>query len=272
MSRAMRLSWMLVALMVGQAALGRTFPHLYRDVEWIQATWLGNDGVTLVLASPLLALGLTLARRGSARGALLWYGVLAYSIYNYAFYLLGAVLNAFFLLYVGAFVLAAVALLLALVEAPTRTLAARFHSETPVRLLGGYFIIVAAGLALIWVGLWAAHVFAGQPTPVEPEFFRLIAALDLSLMVPALGVGGWMLYTRQVWGFVIASMAGVQASLYLLILSINAGVAIHRGLVKAPGELPVWIPLALCTTAATLLLFAHCNRKATTEDTLAASS
>lgn len=260
MSRAQRFSWVLVALLAVQAALGRLFPDQYRDVEWIQATWLGNDCVTLLLATPLLILSLWLTRRGSVRGTLLWYGLLAYSIYNYAFYMLGAVLNAFFLLYVAAFLVAAVALLLALVDASPEELTAGFHPSTPVRLLGGYFMVVAVGLTLIWVGLWAAHIVAGQPTPVEPEFFRLIAALDLTLMVPVLGVGGWLLSRRRPWGFVIATLAGVQASLYLLILSINSGIAVHRGLVDSPGELPIWVPLTVCTTAATLLLFVYCSR------------
>ena len=65
---------------------------------------------------------------------------------------------------------------------------------------------------------------------METEAFKLVAALDLTLMVPALGLGGYLLFRRKSWGYVISSLAGVQASLYLLVLSVNSLVAMQRGL------------------------------------------
>jgi hypothetical protein len=100
----------LAVLMVTQSMLGLIFQREYRDVEWIRATWFGNDWMTLVVAVPLLISGLLMKRRGSAQGMLLWLGVIAYAVYNYAFYLLGAALNAFFPLYVLALVLSVVTL------------------------------------------------------------------------------------------------------------------------------------------------------------------
>lgn len=44
----------LAVLMVVQSSLGLLFQRQYRDVEWIKATWFGNDWVTLVVAVPLL--------------------------------------------------------------------------------------------------------------------------------------------------------------------------------------------------------------------------
>src|ERR1700687_4804552 len=104
----------LAALMVVQTILGLLFQGQYRDVEWIKATWFGNDWVTLVAAVPLLVIALLMARRGFVRGLLLWFGLIEYAVYNYAYYLFGTALNAFFLLYVVAFVLSAVTLILAL--------------------------------------------------------------------------------------------------------------------------------------------------------------
>ena len=39
----------LLVVMLSQA-LGRVFPSVYRDVEWIRAAWFGNDWVTLAIA------------------------------------------------------------------------------------------------------------------------------------------------------------------------------------------------------------------------------
>lgn len=252
-----RLSAVLALAMAVQPLLGLAFPELYRDEGWVRATWFGNDAVTLGAAVPLLAGALVLARRGSPLGTALWAGMLGYATYNFAFYLLGARVNAFFLLYVASFLLAALALVLLLARLDVRALADHFDARTPARRLGGYFVFVAAGLACVWIAMWALHVFAGRPLPGGEEAFRLVAALDLTLMVPALGGGGMLLWRRRPWGFAIGAVAGVQGSLYLVVLAVNAAVAVRLGLEEAPGQLPLWAPLALTTGAATALLLRH---------------
>ena len=37
------LSVVLAGFMAVQSVLGLVFPEQYRDVEWIRATWFGND-------------------------------------------------------------------------------------------------------------------------------------------------------------------------------------------------------------------------------------
>lgn len=106
------LSAVFATLMVVQSVLGLVFRGQYRDAEWIRLTWFGNDWVTLVVATPLLVASLLLARRGSVRGLLLWLGVVGYGAYNYAYYMLGAALNAFFPLYVAALLVSVATLVL----------------------------------------------------------------------------------------------------------------------------------------------------------------
>lgn len=263
MAAACKLTAVLGGLMFVQAALGLLFREQYRDAEWILATWLGNDLVTLAIALPILAASasLTSTRRGSARTLLLWLGTLAYALYNYAYYLFGAALNAFFPLYLAALISAALALIRALFAISPSDIALQFSPHTPARFVGGYFVFVGVTLAGTWLGMWAAYVFTGRPTPVEPDAFKLIAALDTVIMVPALAGGGILLWQRKPWGFVISAIAGVQASLYLLVLSINAIVFVTRGLADWPGELPLWSGLAAATSAVTALLFAHAVRR-----------
>jgi hypothetical protein len=52
----------------------------------------------------------------------------------------------------------------------------------------------------------------------------------------------------------VAAIAAVQSSLYLLVLTVNSGVAIRRGFAAAPGEVPLWGTLTALTTAAALML------------------
>jgi hypothetical protein len=226
-------------------------------VGYVGATWFGNDWITLGLAVPLLMVGLFLEQRHSLLGRLVWLGTLGYGAYNYAFYLFGAALNAFFPLYVVIFILSGLALMLVLSRTDVGKVRSRFNARTPVRLVGGYLVFVATGLTVVWLALWALHVFGGQPTPVEPEAFKLVAALDLTVMVPVLAGGGVLLWQRRSWGYIIAAIAGIQGTLYLLILTVNGALLIQQGLAEAPGELPVWGTLTVATGAATALLLAN---------------
>jgi len=256
------MSFALAGLMALQAALGLLAPGAYRDVAWIKATWFGNDLVTLLIAVPVLLVAMRLASGGSVRARLVWLGVLGYAVYNYTYYVLGAALNVFFALYVLTFVVAMASLILGLLGTDAETVATAFSDRTPVRSIGGYYVFVAVGLSVVWLGTWAAYAFAGRPTPVETEAFQLVAALDMTLMVPALVTGGVMLWRRLRWGYVIAAVAGIQASLYLLVLSVNSAVAIGRGLEAAPGQLPIWGTLLVFTATATIWLVCSATRSA----------
>jgi hypothetical protein len=255
-----RLTMVLAGLMAAQAVTGIAAPGEYRDAAWITATWFGNDWLTFAIAVPLLLAGLAGARRGSPRAFLLWAGCVGYAVYNYAFYLLGAALNVFFPLYVTALVLASVILIVSLGTREPSSIDFALRPVVPLRFLAGVFIAIGGGLAVVWIAIWAAYVFAGRPTPVDPEVFRLVAALDLSLMVPALVSGGVLLWQRRRWGTVLASIAGVQGSLYLAVLSLNSVIAIRRGLATAPGELVTWAPLFAVTVTVTALLLSSVRR------------
>ena len=248
------LSMVLTLLMLAQSSLGLVFDGQYRDVAWIKATWFGNDWVTLLVAVPLGLGAPRLAARGSMRGLLLWLGVLAYAIYNYAYYLFGAALNVFFPLYLASSILSVTTFVLTLSRVDAASIAASFRPATPVRVIGGYLAIVGSGLAGVWFALWAAYVFAARPTPVDPEVFKLVAALDISLMATGLLAGGVLLWRQAPWGYPVATIAGVQATLYLLVLSVNSVVAGYRGLIETSGELPLWAGLGVCMASATALL------------------
>jgi hypothetical protein len=133
-------------------------------------------------------------------------------------------------------------------------IAASFAATPRLRLVGGYLIFVACGLSVVSIGMWAAYVFGGKPTPVEPEAFKIVAALDLLWLAPSLAAGGALLWNGRPWGFVIATAASVQGAMYLLVLSVNSTIAIRRGLAASPGELPIWLPLTVFTAIAALAL------------------
>jgi hypothetical protein len=262
-SASTTLSVVVAALAAVQAVLGLTMSGEYRDTDLLRAGWFGNDVVTLVVAVPVLLGALALARRGSPRARVVWLGMLGYVIYNDAFYLFGAALNTFFPIYVGLLVLAVVALATALVRLDVAATGEAFSPRTPARVVGGYLVVLGSGLGAVWVALWAGHVFAGAALPVDVETFRVVAALDLTVVVPVLLGGGTLLWRRRPWGFVLGAAAGVIGTGYLLVLGASSLTVVVRGLADAPGELPLWGSLAVTTTAATVLLLARPQRRVT---------
>ena len=114
--------------------------------------------------------------------------------------------------------------------------------------------------AVVWLMFWAYYVFLGHATPIEPEAFKLVAALDTVLIVPALVIGGALLLRRHPWSYVMACVAGVQASLYLIVLVTNAFLFVRLGPADWPGELGIWGPLAASATAMTVWLFSNASQ------------
>ena len=244
--------------MLVQSALGLLFRDQYRDVEWIAATWLGNDWVTLVVALPLLVRRYRVTRRGSVRGLLLWLGTLGYAIYNSAYYLFGAALNAFFPLYVATVIVAAVALILALFGHRAfwdRSQVPRGHTGTAgwrlfrlrrrSRSLASGLGCGARTCSRAGRRRSSQRHSSSSPRSTRCSWFRRLPSAEFCL------------WRRNAWGYIVSAIAGVQGSLYLLVLTDQLSIAVARGLTAWPGEIPMWGGLAAMTTAATLLLLGN---------------
>jgi hypothetical protein len=202
-SPAVRAAWVLSAmiavLMVVASAAGLWIHELYQDPTSVSAAFRGGDLVTLVVAAPVLAVALLLAVRGSRRAELVWVGVLAYSVYNYAFYVFGAAFNDVFLLHVGLFCLSAFALALALATLDVAGLGGRFGARTPARWIGGYLLLTAAVLGGMWSFFSLRFAATGTlPDGVLPaSAAHLVYTLDLGLLVPSLALAGVLLWRRR---------------------------------------------------------------------------
>lgn len=235
-----RLSAGIVILMALQAGAGLAFPQMYRDADWVKLTWLGNDAVTLLVAVPVSIGALLVARRGSLRAELVWAAMLAYTMYNYAFYLLGAVLTVLFPLYALLISGSLICFVALLGRLDVATLPERFAEQAPVRWIAGYLVFMGSGLAVAWLAQWAGHVFLGKEPSVGEPAFRLIASLDLTLVVPYFLLGGVLLWQRRPWGYALGAVMTIKGALYTGLLTVNAALAAGAGTAGAAAEIPIW--------------------------------
>ena len=246
----------IAVLMCTQAILG-IFAGIYLDTGWIKETWLGNDIITLVVVVPILFLCIIIWNR---IGKIISIGILGYSIYNYAYYILGAELNKLFLLYVVIISLSIITLIYIL---STKN---EILSEFDKLIVGKnyiypaiVFLFIGVGLGAVWIINWANYAFAGKALPQSSSIFRLIASLDLVLMINPLIAGGILLLKKNRQGICIGSIIGVQAFLYLLILCLNSVlISIKYG--NFPGELPVWGILIIIEGSGIVMLLLNLNK------------
>lgn len=251
-----RLAMATAVLMAAASAAGLVRPDLYRDNLLVTSGWYGNDLVTLTAACPLLLAASALGRRGSLRALLVALGMLDYALYNYAFYLFGAAFNALFLVYVAVMVLAALGLIFGLTALDIRALDAA-ASRRRSRPVAAWMLVVASALGGFWVATSMAYVFTGEVPPVVAAVghpTNVIAALDLSLVVPLMLIGGVWLWQRQAWGYVLAVIANVKGAAYMLALSAATMAAIRAGASDEATQLALWAPIGAGSLAASIAL------------------
>jgi hypothetical protein len=251
------LAALATALMAAQAATGTAFPGLYRDVGFALDAWRVNDPVTLIVATPIALASLALAWRGSLRALLVLLGAMQYAFYNYAFYLFGAALNAHFLLYVAAFVASGAALIAGLVALDAAAIGRAVSPRLPARPLAGYLWFWAVVLGVAWVGQALGFAVSGVEPGLGAEAFRLIAALDLSLVVAPVALAAAWLWRRRAWGVILAVVLHVKGVVYALLLAI--GSALGGSLAQGGGDglLALWGLFMVGSLASVVVLLAN---------------
>jgi hypothetical protein len=242
--------------MAVQSGSGMLLFGLYRDQQFALDAWRVNDPFTFFVAVPLVFASRALAIRGSLRGLLVLLGVMQYALYNYAYYLFGAALNAHFLLYVALFVVSGLTLIAGLSALDVSAIRKSFSLQTPVRPVAAYMGFWASALGVAWIGQSLLFTFTGQLPELGEGPFRLIAALDLSLVVTPVAIGARWLWARRVWGFIIAVVLNTKGTIYAVLLSIAslAGGPVAEG--GGDGLFALWLVLALGSLGSLVVLLA----------------
>jgi hypothetical protein len=201
-----RLTFGLLATTTAASALTLLVPDVLSGVPAMNGSARGTALVLLLDAVPLVAVAWRRARDGSAIGYAVWTGGVAYTTYNAMMFCLATPFNELFLLYAGMLGLAFWTLLTLLWQArpaPYRT--------DRIRVVASYIWAVGALNVLGWLSRIVPATFADHPA----EHFEatglpvnVVYVQDLAFWVPAMAVGGLLLWRGHAWGG-IAAAAGL---------------------------------------------------------------
>ena len=193
-------------------------------------TFLGQDGITLVVILPLLLGSVWATRRGSLRGLLLWTAALFYLAYSYAYYVLSPEFNVLYLAYIGIVAMSLYGCLYLLISTDAQAVAARFSARTPVRVASAFLMTLSLGLGLAWVSMIVSHLTSGA-TPSRVS--QVVWPMDLVVAFPAMFWGGVWLWRRQPLGYAVATVLLIKGGLLGLTLVVNTWLASTWG--RRPG-------------------------------------
>jgi hypothetical protein len=258
-----RLTIAVIVLATFAAGIGLFLPEVYRETNWVIPQNRGQDLVTLLVLAVLIP-ALIASRHGSARGTLIWLGLIGYLAYTYTGAAFAYGFNKLFPIYVALFALTGAALIAGLCGIDAAALRNAFDSQTPRRSVVAFLIIMALLLCALWVGQIVPFYTEGTlPEMIvranTPTVF--VYVLDLGVVVPLSLLSAWWLWCDRPWGYVLAGFILVKgATMGLALLSMTA-FAVRAGLPVEAMLSVAWIALATSGLAMSYWFFHHCGRQ-----------
>jgi hypothetical protein len=191
---------------------------------------IAQDYVTLFLAVPLLLWSAAWARRGPLAGRVLLAGTLGYFFVTYLFYLMMAMYNVLFLVYVALLSTSFFALASVSTELDAAQLEARLHGLPTTRRTGVFLVVTAGTIALLWSSIVVPPLLSGAVIPVQVEHYTtlVVQGLDLALLLPLGIVAGVQLLRQRPIGYLVGPIYLVF--LALLTTALTAKVLAMGGL------------------------------------------
>jgi hypothetical protein len=163
----------------------------------------GTALVVVLLAAPILVASSRRAARASRRAQVVWAGCLAYLAYNGVMFLFATPYNRLFPLYVGMLSLS----IWALITLLTAVRPERLPVTRELRTVAAYMWVIVALNTAVWLKTIVPDLLdanpgsftAGTGVATNPVFVQ-----DLTLWLPAIALAGWLLWSGQRHGWLLA--------------------------------------------------------------------
>lgn len=212
LSRVNRLSFLLALLMAAASLTGLLYPVARYPQADQRQTFLPTDISILFIGLPLLLASMSLARRGSLVGLLLWPGALFFSLYTYSIYALAMPLWPSFALHIVLAGLSGFTLAALFTRLDLQRIQQTLAGTVPERLGGG----ILAGLGLLFFVRAAGVILTAlsdRAAVSAPDI--ALNTVDL-LIAPAWVICGVLLWQRKAFGYITGLGLLFQASMLFI--------------------------------------------------------
>jgi hypothetical protein len=200
--------WLSAASIIAGAfgsAAGVVFPSIFRGPAVMAGSARGTDIVILLVAIPILAVSLTLSRRGSGKAQIAWLGALSYILYNSVVFAFGVPFNVLFLVYVATLSLSFWSVIALLPGLDAKELAPHFTWGRWTRVVAVYLFVAAAFFFVQWLRDILPAVFQNT-TPASYAGTGLLTnpfhVLDLGFSIPISVTSVIWMWKRRPWGMI----------------------------------------------------------------------
>jgi hypothetical protein len=181
---------------------------------------IAQDAVTLFIGIPLVVISLLLYRKGSLMGQVLMTGTLGYFLVTYLFFTMMAMYNQLFLLWVVLLSLSFYAFVISFRAIEPREFVSKISTGFPVKTTGYFLMVTAIVIGALWLSIVVPPLITGTiPTAVEHYTTLVVQALDLSILLPASFIAGFLLIKRNPGGYKLASIYIVFLSILMTALT-----------------------------------------------------
>ncbi len=252
---AFALGWFATAL-TAIASVAGLLTDSYRDAPAMVDQARGTDLATLLVAVPLLALGLWQARHGSTRAGIAVAAGLAYLVYTYAIFAFQVVVGPLTPLHIAILGLSTWGMVFWLVELATGVYAVPLR--LPRRSSAGFLAFLVIAFGGLWISQIGQAIASGSLPPSITDLgvpTSAVYALDLAFVLPVFVLAAsWLLHGARAaqalaFGCLIFSTLMALSIFGLLVVQAT------QGNLDEPGSAIAFAVIAVAAAALALLAF-----------------
>jgi hypothetical protein len=210
------LSGAMAVVTAAGAGLSLSFPSILSGVPAANGNLRGTALIMILVGIPVLIAAMTLTRRGSARGLVVWLGALGYLCYQAVMFCFATPLNNLFLLYVAQLSLAGWSIVVLLRFTDFEHFSERLSPLTPFKRFAWIALVIITLNATAWLVPIIPAVLSSEPQSLLAGSGLLtnpVYVQDLAIWLPLFTAAAVAGYRRRSWG-----LLGVGAMLTMTVL------------------------------------------------------
>jgi hypothetical protein len=216
------------------------------------------DWVSLVIVSPLFVLGILQYQRGQLRGKLLLAALFTYLAYIYLIGVMGNIFNTMFLAWTALFSIGLFGLYLVLAGLDMADLSEKLAPGFPRKSVSAYVIVVGLILLLQYLSEIISAYATGTPPPSLDHYTTLeLASLELGIMVPLHLISGVVLWRKNAWGYVIATLLVFASFMVFMALSVSLLLFYFRFGRGNFLDMAITVVITIVATVFSFVIFKH---------------